>query len=180
MKMTTLATIGFSMLVGVWTIANPATAGQVNSNDNRISMVDKCKPGDPGWAPQGCDLPANRGDVSRAEFDALLTTPLGNQLIGHPSWRNEPSHSTADRGKTIRLRNEGGRGHTFTEVANFGGGTIPDLNVGLTRAPECPASPTNLQVILPGGNAEVSGLASGLHKFQCCIHPWMRATVRVQ
>jgi hypothetical protein len=32
----------------------------------------------------------------------------------------------------------------------------------------------------PGATIRVEGLAQGLHKFQCCIHPWMRATVRVQ
>jgi len=180
MNRTSIATIGLAFVMGAWTVGTPAAAGQVNSNDNNISLVDNCKPGDPAWAPLGCFLQPHRGDVTRAEFDALLTTPLGNQLIGHPSWRNQPSHVTADSGKSIRVRNEGGRGHTFTKVANFGGGTIADFNVGLTRAPECPASPMNLEVVPPGGRTEVNGLAPGLHKFQCCIHPWMRATVRVE
>ena len=31
----------------------------------------------------------------------------------------------------IKVTNRGGRGHTFTEVAEFGGGRVPPLNVGL-------------------------------------------------
>jgi len=26
----------------------------------------------------------------------------------------------------------------------------------------------------------VSGLAEGNHHFQCCIHPWMRAVIKVK
>jgi hypothetical protein len=58
----------------------------------------------------------------------------------------------------------------------FGGGKVPPLNQGLVVAPECPAS-TNID---PGGSAEVSGLTVGNHRFQCCIHPWMRALIKVK
>jgi hypothetical protein len=30
-----------------------------------------------------------------------------------------------------------------------------------------------------GGKSVVEGLAPGDHKFQCCIHPWMRTLVKV-
>jgi hypothetical protein len=36
---------------------------------------------------------------------------------------------------------------------------------------------TDLQ---PGDRTEVSGLAEGNHRFQCCIHPWMRALIKVK
>ncbi len=36
----------------------------------------------------------------------------------------------------MRVTNWGGRGHTFTEVADFGGGCVGDLNIGLSPAPE--------------------------------------------
>jgi len=32
----------------------------------------------------------------------------------------------------------------------------------------------------PGGKAEVGTLAEGNHHFQCCIHPWMRAVIKVK
>jgi plastocyanin len=124
-------------------------------------------------------LKRHQGDVSAGEFFALVTSPLAAATVGHPSWRNEPSHVTLRPGQSARVTNRGGRGHTFTEVADFGGGFIPPLNVGLTQAPECnPGGATPPVPLGPGQTIQVAGLAPGLHKFQCCIHPWMRATVR--
>ena len=31
----------------------------------------------------------------------------------------------------------------------------------------------------PGASLDVEGLAVGTHRFQCCIHPWMRAAIKV-
>ena len=78
------------------------------------------------------------------------------------------------------MTNEGGRDHTFTEVTQFGGGSIGALNVGLARADGCPASPANLALVAPGDSIDIKGLSVDLHRFQCCIHPWMRATIRVE
>ena len=77
----------------------------------------------------------------------------------------------------MRAKNWGGRAHTFTKVANFGGGFIPDLNGSLVPAPEC--NPAAVQFMAPGDSVEIEGLAAGTHKFMCCIHPWMRAAVEV-
>jgi plastocyanin len=144
-------------------------------------MLDDCDPTDPAWLPTGGCL-LREGDVTSAEFFALLRSPLAaiNDtpfLVGHPSWRNEPLHQTMSAGRTLQVRNQGGRGHTFTKVADFGGGFVPVLNVGLTPAPEC--TPATTVVVEPGAIERVDGLEPGLHRFQCCIHPWMRATVRV-
>jgi plastocyanin len=148
-------------------------------NDNgKIAMLDACDPADPAWAPTGGCL-LKRGDVTAAEFNAFLRSPLtiapNAQLIGHPAWRNEPAHMSIESGKRLRIRNEGGRTHTFTEVAQFGGGRVPPLNIGLTPAPEC-ATAVNVP---PGGKLEIATISDGVHRFECCIHPWMRATVRV-
>ena len=75
----------------------------------------------------------------------------------------------------MRVTNEGGRVHTFTEVAAFGGGRVPPLNIALSPAPECPASVN----VVPGERIQLNLLALGIHRFQCCIHPWMRAVVTV-
>jgi plastocyanin len=178
MRVTTAAALGMAVLTGAWVLGSLTVTAQVNSNDNRISMMDTCDPNDPEWPSPGCFK--RGGDVSFDEFQDLVDTTLGGSLIGHPSWRNEPSHITARAGRSIKVTNDGGRGHTFTEVEEFGGGTIGTLNVGLTRAPECPAAPPNLAVVAPGASIDVTGLDEGLHKFQCCIHPWMRATIRVE
>jgi plastocyanin len=164
--------------------AAPSLRGD-NDNDRgnqTVEMVDDCDPRDTaGWAPVGCLL--RKGDVTAAEFGALLTSPLydnipgagGLFLVGHPSWRNEPSHIVIEAGKKLRIKNVGGRPHTFTQVAQFGGGVVPPLNVGTQPAPEC----ATLVVVAPGDRTTLTARDEGLQRFQCCFHPWMRATVRV-
>jgi hypothetical protein len=151
-----------------------------DSDGGPISILDTCDPRDPGWAPTGGCL-LRRGDVTLAEFNALLASPHSTAVVGHPAWRNDPSHVSTRSGKKIRVRNEGGRLHTFTPVAAFGGGRVPPLNQGLTPAPECQLAPgtTDRFAVPPGERLELQRLGTGLHRFQCCIHPWMRATIRV-
>jgi plastocyanin len=147
-----------------------------DDGDNaRIAIRDDCDPRDPAWAPTGGCL-RRRGDVNFAEFSAELNSPLALSVVGHQAWRNDPSYVETFPGRTIRVRNEGGRTHTFTEVANFGGGKVPPLSKGLVTAPECPASTD----IPPGGSMTLSSLTPGNHHFQCCIHPWMRALIKVK
>ena len=141
----------------------------------KIAILDYCDPSDPGWAPTGGCL-LKEGDVTFAEFNALLNSALSTAVVGHPAWRFEPSFAEAEPRETVRAINLGGRDHTFTEVAQFGGGIIPPLNKGLIEAPEC----VNATVIPPGGQEAVRGLAEGDHQFQCCIHPWMRALIKVE
>lgn len=182
MKATLASAVVLLLFAGNVTINRATVVGQVNGNDNNVAMMDDCLPGDPGWdSTGGCQLKAHQGDVPAEEFGALLFSPLSSALIGHPSWRNEPSHVTANLGKRIHVKNEGGRAHTFTEVADFGGGSVPDFNIGMTRAPECPIDPSLVtDVVAPGDTIVLNGLDPGLHKFQCCFHPWMRGTVRVK
>jgi plastocyanin len=168
--------------ISLWLIEDSIPTAQVDGEDSNISVMDDCLPGDPAWNPTGgCGLKPHQGDVSMAEFDVLLRSPLtippNEFLIEHPSWRNEPSHITVKSGKTVHIRNRGGRGHTFTEVTEFGGGMIPPLNIGLSVAPQCNQDAIPLA---PGATVTLTSLAPGLHKFQCCIHPWMRATIRVE
>jgi plastocyanin len=170
-------------------LAAPDLRGHDDYNDDNrgnrtIELVDDCDPDDPAWLPVGCLQ--KDGDVTAAEFNAFLRSPLydnipppgvepGLFLVGHPSWRNDPSHVVIEAGKEIRVRNVGGRPHTFTAVAQFGGGVIPPLNVGTQPAPECAAS-VRLE---PGDRSRLTAGGEGIQRFQCCFHPWMRATVRV-
>lgn len=141
---------------------------------NYIAILDDCDPNDPSWAATG-GCSRKNGAVTNAEFGAFLASPLSLSVVGHPSWRNEPSYVKVDAGGSVKVTNEGGRTHTFTEVAQFGGGRVPPLRMGLTPAPECSGA-TDL---LPGATIELGGLAVGTHRFQCCIHSWMRAAVKV-
>jgi plastocyanin len=87
-----------------------------------------------------------------------------------------------ETGKKIEVTNEGGRNHTFTPVAEFGGGRVPPLRVGTQMATECALAPgtTDPYLVGPGGKLKLEAEGEGIMRFQCCLHPWMRATVRVQ
>jgi len=148
----------------------------------KFDVTDECAP-NADWGPNGCLQ--EEGTVTRAEFAAANL----NRYAGHPSWRIDPPY-VADGPGAVRARNTGGRGHTFTEVANFGGGFVAGLNPpGALVAPECatvgangvltPAAPAQATTIAPGQELHVADLAPGTHNFQCCIHPWMRTTVKV-
>ena len=163
-------------------VAAPMSADDLGkgNNNRKVAVRDDCDPNDPAWAPTGgCTLKG--GAVSFAEFGALLFSPLSaGSPVGHPAWRMDPTYFRVDLNSTIRVTNEGGRGHTFTEVANFGGGMIPGLNGTLIPAPECAANVVGPTALAPGAKLEVHDLAAGDHKFQCCIHPWMRMLVKVE
>lgn len=175
--------------IAITALAAPGLRSYDDNNDfnrgNRtIEMVDNCDPADPAWSPTGGCL-LKEGDVTVNEFNSFLRSPLydnipgpgdpGLFLVGHPSWRNEPSHVVIEAGKNIKVRNAGGRVHTFTPVAQFGGGVVPPLNVGTQTAPEC-AGAVRVQ---PGEQTTMTANGEGIQRFQCCIHPWMRATVKV-
>ena len=180
MKTLLKAGVAAAVVVGVVALGGYIALADDNRNNNQIHVLDECLPGDPGWDPTGgCTLKPHQGDVSFAEFGALLrstlTIPANGFLIGHPAWRNEPAHLSVREGKTVRVTNKGGRGHTFTEVAEFGGGFVAQLNIGFNQAPEC--SPATTIPLPAGATVDITDLAPGLHRFQCCIHPWMRATI---
>jgi hypothetical protein len=137
--------------------------------------------------------PGFDGDTTFAEFIEELTE---DQTIG--SWRFNPDRTRLDRGQGTLIESRAGEVHTFTKVAQFGGGVVPLLN-DLTGAgdvvPECVAalppdgppapSPTNF-VVVPGDHLKgpVAGgdvLPKGkTTKWQCCIHPWMRSEITVR
>jgi hypothetical protein len=150
------------------------------SGNLKVDITDDCDP-NADWGVGGCLR--SDGSVTRAEFGAFLVSPLslptaqGPTLIGHPSWRMDPGYSTVEAGDKVKLENSGGRNHTFTKVADFGGGTVPPLRSGLAIAPECPTA----VILAPGEKAQVSALdlAMGDNRFMCCIHSWMRTVIKV-
>ncbi len=151
-----------------------------SNGGHHIAVLDDCDRNDLGWAPTGgCTL--RRGKVSVEEFNLLLGSSLSLAVVGHPAWRNEPSYLKVDVGKKVRAKNEGGRFHTFTRVALFGGGRVPPLRQGLTMAPECALAPGAVDPngIAPGAKLDVAGLTLGINRYMCCIHPWMRALIKV-
>ena len=163
------------------------------NDEEEIAVLDDCNPATfNALPPLGpglgtiCKVTFG-GDVTFAEFLSVLP-------FGHPAWRNEPSYIKIEPGAAVTVTNEGGERHTFTEVAKFGGGFIPLLNDptnSLSVVPECgsvvgsSAVPNPALVFLsPGASLTVTGLSANApshsHLFQCCIHPWMRAAIKVK
>ena len=171
-----------------WTLATTcsialAVTASADSG-KRFEVTDDCAP-NADWGVNGC-LQAS-GDVTRAEFNAANV----NGFPGHPAWRIVPPYVREQFQPDIRAENTGGRGHTFTEVARFGGGFVAPLNpASAALAPECatvnaagmlvPSPPALATMLAPGAQLRVEGLQPGTHNFQCCIHPWMRTTVKIK
>jgi plastocyanin len=176
------------LLAGVGVLVTMAATVEVAAKKDQdrgrreVILRDDCDPTDPGWAPTGgCNL--RDGDVTFADFNRLLVSPLVPTTVGHPAWTFDPTYLEVDAGKRIKISNAGGRTHTFTEVPEYGGGRVPPLNgVGITGlTPLIPAAACvgGNTVDIPGGGTDVvDGLSAGEHKFQCCIHPWMRTLIR--
>jgi hypothetical protein len=80
----------------------------------------------------------------------------------------------------LLVTNRGGEVHTFTEVEEFRGGIVANLNAraGVPDvAPEC----LNLapgDFVAPGGTFTETE-EEGDEKYQCWIHPWMRLDLHV-
>lgn len=180
--MRTIAISGVLVVAGtaLWGLSSVHGTTEVAADgDQRVVIRDDCDPTDERWTPTGgCAL--EEGDVDLDEFNALRFTPLSTSspapIIGHQAWRNDPSYLKVAPGETVKVANRGGRTHTFTEVAAFGGGRVPPLNQGFMPAPEC-ASATDLPA---GAKTSLTLTSEGNHHFQCCIHPWMRATIKVK
>jgi hypothetical protein len=190
--------MGVIVLLAAVTAAPGLRGHDDDQGTGKIVILDNCDPNDPAWTPTGgCQL--EEGDVTEEEFRTLLTSPLydsnpmdplsGLFLVGHPSWRNQPSHLVVEEFENITVRNRGGRNHTLTPVAAFGGGRVPPLRVGTTMAPECAlaAGQTDPWLVVSGGRLELTAPGfddqnplNNVHRYQCCLHPWMRATVKVK
>jgi len=119
-------------------------------------------------------------------FTTKLSDLFAQAAAGNPDpgWDFEPDIVRIKEGTPLKVVDEGGEPHTFTEVKHFGGGFIPQLNNGEDTVPECEGGFKNINVartrILQGSQMQVDGLTKGEHRFECCIHPWMRVKVEVK
>jgi len=129
-----------------------------------------------GIAPGTC---AKAGATTLTAFSAELNA---NHSVA--AWNFTPTALTVTVGGVITALNSGGEKHTFTQVANFGGGFVPALNSasGMTTvAPECAAIAGDANALIASGSAFTTDPEDGVgvEHYQCCIHPWMRANVTV-
>ena len=191
-QLITLA-VGISVVLGLWALGSTTAANaQVNSNNASIAVMDNCD-NTSGPFTMLCVAVPHRSDVGFPEFFSMLFSPLIKSIVGHPSWRMEPAYLDIREDQTLMISNKGADTHTFTEVANFGGGLVPGLNgapdpadgfppppagtVALVPAPECFAvGPSDF---LSPGQTKALHPTAGTKKYQCCIHPWMRTVVGV-
>jgi plastocyanin len=139
-----------------------------------------------------CD-PVTFGALCRAGFNGHTTiAAFGAELAATQrvaAWEYGGGEIRVNLGDSFRVDNVGGETHTFSVVANFGGGRVPPLNTASGNpvpAPECIAGPNaaNVDIASAGGLTVTTGAsgvikAKGTYKVQCCIHPWMRTTVVV-
>jgi plastocyanin len=185
MKKLVILASGLAVLVGLSIIGTKVATAQVNSNDANVVLVDNCDPAtfNASVGPGTCATTPHRHDTPFPEFLGLLFSPLAKNIIGHPAWNFSPGYISVRAGQTVRVTNAGGEQHTFTEVTAYGGGVVSFLNgdgapgiVPLDFAPACGGA----AFVSPGVTTQIKGLAPGVHKFQCCIHPWMRAVVDVE
>ena len=96
-----------------------------------ILMLDNCDP-DSFNAVLGPGTCVNRnGGLSFEAFQAMFQR---QQQV--PSWRFSTSNIHVPTTVTLPIVNQGGEEHTFTEVAEFGGGLVPPLNSGAPTRPE--------------------------------------------
>ena len=170
------------LLVGCSETSGPpesAPAGQgelsaaVDNGDpgRRIFLRDLC--GGDSWAAfGGCLID---GPVARPEWLARV-----QETGSHPLWANSPVATTVEAGTTLEVVNVGGRPHSFTRVANFGGGLLPILNTREdTRVPAPECFGEVVPILGAGGSVTQTFSDPGVQRYQCCFHPWMRTTVNV-
>ena len=172
MKRSMVVVAGIAALL----ILVPAAGASAGATSRNVQMLDDCDPAtfNAVLGPGSC---VKNGSTTFDEFVAQLLAQ-GRA----PAWRFAPGQLKVDAGGTITARNRGGEAHTFTQVANFGGGCIAELNdlLGLTPVPECagfPGGAFGATLAPPGGSVTTTPLTPGIHRYECLIHPWMRTTV---
>jgi plastocyanin len=201
LKRFTFLACAFTVLLTSGISAKAAVAGDDDAAPGTltISIRDLCDPltfnatAPAGLGPGSCirdDNPVVNGSQTLAGFRFEL-----GQEKSAGAWRFNPARAEVDEGTTLTLINRGGETHTFTRVAKFGGGFVAPLNAvsgNPVIAPECaqrlpngqliPQPPSASNIFLSHGQT-VTGATIGAGEtanFQCCIHPWMRTTLKIE
>lgn len=179
-------TVRLNFRTAVWivvaAIAVLSLSGGVDAvqGDKKIRLLDDCEPTSFN-AVLGDGACVGNGHTTFDEFIGELA-----ETQDAHKWRNQPVEMQLNIGRPTFIENRGGETHTFTPVAEFGGGFVNELN-GISGnpvpAPEC-LNFGSIVFIPAGGVAEgptagSSDLPVGMHRFQCCIHPWMRTVIEV-
>ncbi|MEP6491325.1 MAG: hypothetical protein ABJF01_01515 [bacterium] len=177
MRRTILRIVSLAVAAGSVTLA--ACGSDSNSpapGAAHVSLQDQCDSVSFN-AGIGAGTCTHQGGMTLTQFNAELAA---TQRVA--AWKFDPSELTIQVGQSINAMNDGGEMHTFTEVEQFGGGIVPALNTASgnpVEAPEC-AQLANSGFVAPGATFNADAATTvGTEYYQCCIHPWMRATVTV-
>jgi plastocyanin len=174
-----LRIIWLPIILAAGALAAPALSRGVAAaavTERNVTIQDGCdsESFNAVFGPGTC---VRNGGVNFDEFIALL---MKHQSAG--AWHFGPPQTSAKVGDTFVAVNRGGEVHTFTEVEDFGGGIIPELNAlsgTPIMAPECGRLEDD-DFVPPGTTYRETADEAGVVKFQCCIHPWMRLTATVK
>jgi plastocyanin len=156
-----------------------STARQaIGTRDRLVNMMDAC---DSASFAAGTGNPNQCTRSHGVKFDKFIAELQRHGVAG--AWHFAPPEMTARVGETLVAVNRGGEVHTFTKVAQFGGGIVPVLNElsgNLVPAPECLAlQPADF--VAPGwADRDDTISAPGTTLYECCIHPWMRTVVHAK
>jgi len=156
-------------------VGEPAQLAANGESQHAVTIFDACDP-ETFNAELGAGTCTRSGGVRFASFIEQLGK---HHSIG--AWHFAPPEVSMRVGQMLVATNRGGETHTFTEVEEFGGGIVPLLNqlTGLTSvAPEC-RQLAGGDFLAPGASFSEKEEDAGVEKYQCCIHPWMRAEVRI-
>ena len=164
-----------ALAVALGVVVTPTYAA-TNLKVVQFQIRDDCDPAtfNAAVGPGTC---IGKGDVTFARFISVL-----QRLGREPEWRFVPDRANMKVGQSFKATNVGGEVHSFTEVAQFGGGVVPILNQ-LSKsgpmAPECGSA----TLVPPGQSFSDTETANDVGHpvlYQCCIHPWMHAVITVR
>ena len=175
----TLRTAVLTVFAGIAVLSLSGGVGAIQG-DKKIRLLDDCEPTTFN-AVLGDGACIGNGHTTFAEFIEEL-----EETQDAHKWRNQPSQMHVNVGRPTLIENVGGEVHTFTPVAEFGGGFVVELN-GISGNPVPVPECVNFGAItfIPAGGVEEGPTAGssempvGISRFQCCIHPWMRTVVEV-
>jgi hypothetical protein len=170
-----LIAVAVGALVVALTAAGIASGDAGNRN---VQILDACDPKTFNAAIGPGTCVRNGGGVKFEHFiDQLLSKGEA------PAWRFSPGQMKLAADGTVTARNRGGEFHTFTEVSEFGGGCVPEINelLGLEPVAECAIDDIFLTTgVPPGASITTGSLDEGTHRFMCLIHPWQRTTAEAR